>query len=114
MVKLAVSALTSFSTAPLKAAILFAFGGVVLLGLGIVAYALTGYFTGHVNAGWTSLALMMVSFGIANLTCLAIIGAYVGRTYMQVKGRPLFMIERFTGADAVHKAGRPDGRRRRI
>jgi glycosyltransferase involved in cell wall biosynthesis len=101
MVKLAVSALTSFSTAPLKAAILFAFGG-VLLGLGIVAYALTGYFTGHVNAGWTSLALMMVSFGIANLTCLAIIGAYVGRTYMQVKGRPLFMIDQITSTDAVH------------
>jgi glycosyltransferase involved in cell wall biosynthesis len=98
MIKLAVAALTSFSTAPLKAAILFAFGG-VLLGLGIVAYALTGYFTGNVNAGWTSLALMMVSFGIANLTCLAIIGAYVGRTYMQVKGRPLFMIDQIIAAD---------------
>lgn len=98
MIKLAVSALTSFSTAPLKAAVVLAFAG-VLLGLGIVAYALVGFFTGHVNTGWTSLALMVTTFGIAQLVCLAIIGSYVGRTYMQVKGRPLFMIDQVTSAD---------------
>ena len=92
MVRLAAHALTSFSTAPLKAAIVLALAGVVL-GFGIVAYALIGFLFGRVNPGWTSLALMLVTFGIAQLGCLGIIGAYVGRTYMQVKGRPLFMID---------------------
>jgi dolichol-phosphate mannosyltransferase len=92
MIRLAVSALTSFSTAPLKAATLLAAAG-VLLGLCIVVYALVGFMMGRVNTGWTSLALMMVTFGIAQLGCLGIIGSYVGRIYMQVKGRPLFMID---------------------
>jgi dolichol-phosphate mannosyltransferase len=92
MLNLAENALTSFSTAPLKVATLLAFAGVIL-GLGIVVYALAGFWTGRVTPGWTSLALMMVTFGIAQLGCLGIIGSYVGRTYMQVKGRPLFMID---------------------
>jgi dolichol-phosphate mannosyltransferase len=92
MLNLAENALTSFSTAPLKVATLLAFAGVIL-GFGIVIYALTGFLTGKVTPGWTSLALMMVTFGIAQLGCLGIIGSYVGRTYMQVKGRPLFMID---------------------
>ena len=92
MLNLAENALTSFSTAPLKVATLLAFAG-VLLGFGVVVYALAGFWTGKVAPGWTSLALMMVTFGIAQLGCLGIIGSYVGRTYMQVKGRPLFMID---------------------
>jgi polyisoprenyl-phosphate glycosyltransferase len=102
MLRLAENALTSFSTAPLKVATVLAFGGVIL-GFGIIVYALAGFLTGRVNPGWTSLALMLVTFGIAQLGCLGIIGAYVGRTYMQVKGRPLFMIDEVT---ASLKAGR--------
>ena len=97
MIRLAASALTSFSTAPLKAATLLAFAGVAL-GFCIVAYALVGFAMGRVNTGWTSLALMLVTFGIAQLGCLGIIGSYVGRIYMQVKGRPLFMINEVTMA----------------
>src|SRR5437588_804252 len=93
MLRLAGCALTSFSTAPLKLATLLAFAGVVL-GFGIVIYALVGFMMGRTNPGWTSLALMLVTFGIAQLGCLGIIGSYVGRIYMQVKGRPLYMIDR--------------------
>jgi polyisoprenyl-phosphate glycosyltransferase len=95
MVQLASSALTSFSTVPLKVATMLAFLG-VLLGFGIMTYALIGFFLGRVNTGWTSLALMLVTFGIAQLGCLGIVGSYVGRIYKQVKGRPLFMIDEVT------------------
>ena len=92
MLRLAVNGVTSFSTAPLKAALVFAAVG-IFIAIGILIYALVGFFTGKVEPGWTSLALMMVFFGISQLGCLAIIGAYVGRTYMQLKGRPLFLID---------------------
>jgi dolichol-phosphate mannosyltransferase len=92
MLRLAVNGVTSFSTAPLKAAVVLATIG-ILIAAGILIYALIGFFTGKVAPGWTSLALIMVFFGISQLGCLAIIGAYVGRTYMQLKGRPLFLID---------------------
>ena len=99
MIQLASSALTSFSTVPLKVATMLAFLG-VLLGFGIITYALIGFFLGKVNTGWTSLALMLVTFGIAQLGCLGIVGSYVGRIYKQVKGRPLFMINEVTASHA--------------
>ncbi|HEV7383709.1 MAG TPA: hypothetical protein VGN89_02440, partial [Phenylobacterium sp.] len=92
MLRLAVNGVTSFSTAPLKAALVLATVG-IFIAAGILIYALVGFFTGKAEPGWTSLALIMVFFGISQLGCLAIIGAYVGRTYMQLKGRPLFLID---------------------
>jgi len=92
MVHLAVTGLTGFSTAPLKVAVVLAFLGMVLAAA-IVVYALVGFFVGHAAPGWTSLALIMAFFGVGQLGCLAIMGAYLGRIYMQVKGRPLFLID---------------------
>ena len=92
MMRLAVNGLTGFSTAPLKIAVVLAFAGMGLAAL-IVLYALVGVFTGHSEKGWASLALIQVFFGVGQLGCLAIIGAYLGRIYTQVKGRPLFMVD---------------------
>ncbi len=100
MVRLAVNGLTGFSTAPLKLAATLAFMGMGL-GLLIVIYALIGFATGTVQPGWTSLALILVFFGVGQLGCLAIIGAYLGRIYTQVKGRPLFMIDEVVGQVAA-------------
>ena len=92
MVRLAVAGLTGFSTAPLNLAVVLALAG-TLIGVAIFLYASIGYFFGHVAPGWTSLALISVFFGVGQLGCLAIIGAYLGRVYMQVKGRPLYLID---------------------
>ena len=92
MVRLAVNGLTGFSTAPLKIAVVLASAGIALAAL-IVLYTLYGFFIGHAQKGWASLALIQVFFGVGQLGCLAIMGAYVGRIYTQVKGRPLFMVD---------------------
>ncbi len=100
MVHLAVTGLTGFSTAPLKMAVVLAFLGMVLAAA-IVIYALVGFFVGHAAPGWTSLALIMAFFGVGQLGCLAIMGAYLGRIYMQVKGRPLFLIDQVVSSPAA-------------
>jgi dolichol-phosphate mannosyltransferase len=100
MVHLAVTGLTGFSTAPLKMAVVLAFLGMALAAA-IAAYALVGFFVGHAAPGWTSLALIMAFFGVGQLGCLAIMGAYLGRIYMQVKGRPLFLIDEVVATPAA-------------
>ncbi len=92
MVRLAVNGLTGFSTAPLKIAVVLACVGIGMAAL-IVVYALIGVMGGHSQKGWASLALIQVFFGVGQLGCLAIMGAYVGRIYTQVKGRPLFLVD---------------------
>ena len=53
----------------------------------------------------------MVFFGVGQLGCMAIIGAYLGRTYMQVKGRPLCMIDEIVTASGAGEGSRsPDGK----
>ena len=99
MLRLAAAGLTGFSTAPLNLAIVLAIMG-TLIGLVIFLYAFVGYFFGRAAPGWTSQALITVFFGVSQLGCLAIIGAYLGRTYMQVKGRPLYLIDEIISSPA--------------
>ncbi len=99
MARLAVNGLTGFSTAPLKIAVVLAIAGMGIAAL-IVIYALIGVLMGHSERGWASLALIQVFFGVGQLGCLAIMGAYVGRIYTQVKGRPLFMVDEVIRGDS--------------
>ena len=92
MLKLAVNGLIGFSVAPLNFAVLLATIG-SLLGMLVLTYSLVAYSLGRVIPGWTSLALMIVFFGTGQFICLGIIGAYLGRTYMETKQRPLFLID---------------------
>jgi dolichol-phosphate mannosyltransferase len=109
MIRLAVSGLTSFSTAPLRLASLLAVCG-MMIAAAIMLYAIIAFMQGNVARGWTSLALITVFFGIGQLGCLAIIGAYLGRIYMQVKGRPLYLVNEVVASDPLPKpaeAGEP-------
>ena len=98
MIRLASAGLTGFSTAPLNLAIILAFVGIAM-GFAIVVYILIGYFFGQATRGWSSLALITVFFGVGQFFCIAIMGAYLGRTYMQVKGRPLYLIDEIVTAE---------------
>ena len=93
MLHLAADAVFSFSTLPLRASFL-------LGGLGLAAtvayaiYVLGLWFAGARSpAGYTSLVLLISLLGSLNLTCLGIVGAYVGRMHEQVKQRPLYLVK---------------------
>lgn len=93
----AVDAITSFSIKPLRLCIPFAFLG-ALLALGLGIYAFTIYFTKGSVPGWPSLACIVTFFSSLQLICIGLIGEYVGRIYMQVKGRPLYIVREVIGS----------------
>ena len=64
-----------------------------VLAVPLLLYVVVGFITGHVARGWTSLAMMMVFFGVGQFLCLAVMGAYIGRIFLEVKARPLFFID---------------------
>jgi dolichol-phosphate mannosyltransferase len=91
MVKLALTAVTSFSYMPLQIAMVFGFisAGISILAIPIViALRLIGtqFFFGQAT---TLIAVLFL--GGVQLICLGILGEYVGRIYDEAKGRPLYI-----------------------
>ena len=43
--------------------------------------------------GWASLICIILLFGGLQLLCIGIVGKYIGRIYMQVKQRPIYIIK---------------------
>jgi len=92
MLKLATAGITSFSTLPLKLAVVLAGAGAAIA-FALLIYVLVGFITGQVARGWTSLAMMMVFFGVGQFLCLAVMGSYIGRIFLEVKARPLYFVD---------------------
>lgn len=93
MIRFAIQGITSFSTKPLYLAIVL---GVGLSGVAFVfyvGYVLYSLYFGHVISGWASVISTVVFFGGLNLIVLGIIGMYIGKLFMQSKGRPNYLIK---------------------
>ena len=96
MLALALDAVTSFSTKPLRIAswcgvLAAAFAGVLLM------YAVVMWLSGETVSGWASLMVVLATFSAAQLLTLGIIGEYLGRLVQQTKARPLFLIDEIVG-----------------
>ena len=99
MVRFALDALTSFSSAPLKLA---SHAGLALsLGsLLIIGYILFGWLAGWSVPGWTSVMLVVVILGAVQMFVLGLMGEYIGRLYSQSKQRPLYIVQDVAGGGA--------------
>jgi polyisoprenyl-phosphate glycosyltransferase len=91
MARLAGDGIIGFSAAPLRLATAFAVLSAFATVL-IAIYALLSYLYLGVVQGWTSTVLTIIFFSAIQLLSIGIIGEYIGRIYMNTKGRPLFVI----------------------
>jgi len=91
MVRFALQGITSFSTKPLYIAAYLGFF-FSLISFFYFPYALYSYYYGYTISGWTSVIVTVAFFGGLQLCILGIIGLYLGKTFMQQKNRPLYII----------------------
>ncbi len=100
MLRLALDAVTGFSTRPLRIASLvgLCFGTLGFIG---VAYAVTGWAMGQTVPGWTSVIVVVLLLGGIQLFVIGILGEYLGRLYLEAKRRPLYIIEQVFRQDAA-------------
>ena len=95
MLTLAFDGITSLSIKPIR--MITGFGTIVtvLSVIGII-WAIMGFVAGSTVAGWASMICLICFFGGANLLALGIIGEYVGKTYIETKARPRYIISERT------------------
>lgn len=94
MLKLAFTGITSFSTFPLTFAIYL---GVIV---SVLSFSLAGFFIikkvffdmGALE--WPSLITTILFLGGVQLITIGIIGEYIGKIFLEVKKRPLYIVER--------------------
>jgi hypothetical protein len=60
----------------------------------IIGWAIFVKLTGQDVPGWTSTVLPIYFLGGVQLLVLGVIGEYIGKIYMEVKKRPLFIIHK--------------------
>ena len=95
MIGLAVDGITSLSVEPIH---LIAKMGVFLSLLGVIGiiWVLIRAFSGHTVIGWASMMCIIFFLGGITLLSLGVIGEYVGKTYLETKRRPRYIISERT------------------
>lgn len=92
LVKLALDGLVSFSSVPLRMVTRFGLLcalAAMLLGAWVLAGAVFGART---PPGWASLGLIVLIVAAVQLFSLGIIGEYLARVFLEVKGRPSYLV----------------------
>ena len=92
MIHFAWEGVTSFSSIPLRLASLTGVG----IFLGTVCLIIWAFYTkliGHAIPGWASIVIPLFFIGGLNILFLGLIGEYIGKIYLEVKKRPLFLIK---------------------
>jgi glycosyltransferase involved in cell wall biosynthesis len=71
-------------------------GGVVLAGFFFV-----NYFLQNTYPGWTSLAVLILVIGGLTITTVGVAGLYIGKIFIQVKDRPLYVVDDVVGGSGT-------------
>ncbi len=103
MINFALDAITAFSAKPLRLGL---YAGVALLGLSWVGilYSIISWLFFSTQPGWTSLIIVVMFMGGAQIFMLAMVGEYVSRTFVQTKGRPLYLLREIVGGTGAPPA----------
>jgi glycosyltransferase involved in cell wall biosynthesis len=94
MISLALNAVTSFSTVPLR--LISAIGFLVFIGsvMALLWTLWVALFTNRAVPGWASITLPIYFLGGVQLLALGVIGEYLGKLYAEAKRRPRYFVER--------------------
>lgn len=107
MISFATEGITSFSIKPIR---FIANLGIVIFFMSIcmLIYFLIRHLSGHTVAGWSSIVVSIWALGGLQLLSIGIVGEYVGKTYMETKSRPKYIIESLLYQEMEQKRSEDD------
>lgn len=93
MIAFATDGITSMSVKPIRMITVLGFL-IFIISLFMLVYSLVRHFTGHTSIGWSSMFVSIWALGGLQLLAMGVIGEYIGKIYLEAKGRPKFIIEK--------------------
>lgn len=97
MFSFAMDGILSFSTKPLEISIAMGMFCAAIALIGIFYSLFLRLFTNIWVEGWTALMIAILFIGGVQLISIGILGQYVGRTYKEIKKRPLYVVQEYIG-----------------
>lgn len=91
MLRLASDGITSFSSQPMTLVLAAGFFMLIIACI-MTVYVLVSLISGHYVSGWSSLMLSIWFIGSVITIGIGICGAYIGKMYIEVKQRPLYVV----------------------
>lgn len=94
MISFALDGITSLSIKPIRFIVSLGF---ILFAVSILLliYYVIGYFRGGTLEGWATLVTSIWGIGGLELLAIGVIGEYIGKIYMETKGRPRYIVEEY-------------------
>ncbi len=92
MLSFAMEGITSLSTKPIRWISLLGFL-IFLVAAGMLIWSIVQWASGVAIQGWASVMCSVWAIGGLILLALGVIGEYIGKIYLETKGRPRFLIE---------------------
>ena len=100
MLSFAFEGITSLSTRPIRIiawlGFLVFFASIVML-----VYILWRFFAGETVTGWASVATSVWAIGGLLLLSIGVVGEYIGKIYLETKGRPRYLVGEYLGEEEL-------------
>jgi glycosyltransferase involved in cell wall biosynthesis len=96
LVKLAVNAVTSYSSLPMQLVTVCG-AGFMLFALGLLIQTLYMKLSGRAVEGFTTVIILLLAIGSVIMFSLGVIGIYISKIYEEVKNRPKYIVSDVTG-----------------
>lgn len=94
MIAFAMEGITSLSVKPIR--MITALGiSIFTVSIIMLIYFLIRHFIGGTVAGWTTIVVSVWAIGGLQLLAIGVIGEYIGKIYLETKGRPKFIVEKY-------------------
>ncbi|GAB2197734.1 glycosyltransferase [Sessilibacter sp. MAH4] len=103
--RLAIEGITSFSTSPLHWASFIGFSAALLGAVYGVWIVLKALMLGDSVQGFPSIIAVITFLGGIQLLTIGILGEYVGKTYIESKQRPNYLIQKITAGEDYIQSG---------
>lgn len=91
--KYSLDGIIAFSEAPLAFAALVGVFSFILAIIMMFVVAIRTILFDDPTSGWTSLVVIILGLGGLQLFCMGIIGKYLGKTYLETKKRPIYIVK---------------------
>lgn len=91
LVKYSMEGIIGFSTVPLAMSSVIGIVFCMISFLAIIYIVIKTIIWGDPTSGWPSLACLILMVGGIQLFCMGILGQYLGKAYIEVKNRPIYL-----------------------